>query len=128
MDVTLKPLETFETCDGWFTVYWIENKLWPQDRGDFITVKKDALGWIIQNAWLPDPMQKKGMMSAAYIYLNAQSIMKTGRPLRSTRLKHLREGEETISLSGFGQKLWESLVRKRYAQKTAFKQYEFIIH
>lgn len=57
--------------------------------------------------------------------MNAESLNKTGKPLRSTQPRILQSGEIVHELSNDGIRLWDSLVKKGYATKLGEKNYVF---
>jgi len=119
----IKKTGTLKTDEGNFSYY--DKEKMPRDRAQYFTVKEDNDGWIVENVILPESERGKGIASKTYEYLNEQSLIKTGKPLVSTRPKTLSNGETITDLSKDGEKLWNRLVEKGLAKKTGDKLYEF---
>lgn len=121
----IRKIKSFKTDEGKFSYYDFEDE--PRDRMTMFTVFEDRNGWIVRNAFVPDTMQNQGIATQFYIDMNDMSRQKTGKPLRSTQPRMISGGEIVHELSVFGIKLWDSLVRKGYAEKLGDKNYKFII-
>ena len=115
--------KSFKTDEGKFSVYDIEKDV--RNRADMFTVKEDKNGWIVRNVLIPENLQRKGLATEFYKRMNAESIKKTGKPLRSTRPRKLSTGEIVHELSEDGIKLWDSFVTKGLATKESEKMYSF---
>jgi len=120
----IKKVDSFTTNEGKFSYYDIEKQ--PRGRAQYFTVHEDKNGWVVRNVILPESERGKGIATEMYKYLNEQSLIKTGKPLVSTRPRTLSSGETLTELSKDGEKLWERLVKQGYAVKTGEKLYEFI--
>jgi predicted transcriptional regulator len=117
-------IKSFKTDEGNFSVYDIDKE--HVGRADMFTVLEDKNGWIVRNALIPDEIQNKGIATKFYQKMNAESIKETGNPLRSTQERTLITGEKVHEISQEGIKLWESLVKKGFAEKLGDKNYQFI--
>lgn len=122
--ITLKKIQDFNTSEGRFTVYDVDDN--HRDRPDMFTVIKSSDGYVVRNAYLPDNLTNQGIGTNFYIQMNKESMKKTGHPLRSSPPRKLFSGETIIELSIRGVKLWDSLVRKGLAKKIGDRQYTFI--
>jgi hypothetical protein len=123
----IRSQKKFKTDEGQWEVFDIEpdeNKV--RGRPSMFTVLKSKDGYVVRNAYLPQEMQKQGIGSSFYQRMNAESVAKTGKPLRSSPPRTLMTGETITELSPEGVALWESLVRKGLAKKTGEKQYIFV--
>ena len=119
----VKKIKSFKTDEGIFSVWDIDK---DHRRADMFTVHENKNGWIVRNALVPESLQKQGVASKFYIYMNELSIKKTGKPLRSTQPRKLNTGAIVHELSDLGIKLWDSLVKKGLAKKISNKNYVFI--
>lgn len=120
LESTLKKIKSFKTDEGKFSVYDFDS---DHRRADMFTVFESKDGWIVRNALVPDDLQKQGIATDFYVWMNQESLKKTKKPLRSTLPRRLTSGEEVHELSNDGQRLWDSLVRKGLATKIGEKLY-----
>lgn len=123
--ITIKKINSFFTDEGKFSVYDFENTDVAKNRPDIFTVWESENGWIIRNAFVPNDLQQKGIATKFYIKMNQESLKNTGKPLNSTQSRKLTTGEIVHELSSDGIALWDSLVKKGYAEKIGEKNYRF---
>jgi len=119
----LKKVFDFKTDEGTFATYDIDKE--HRGRPDMFTVHKDKGGYIVRNSLVPDDQRRKGLASELYRALNAESLKKTGNPLRSTQPRTLATGEVVHELSDDAVALWDNFVRKGEAEKLGEKNYRF---
>jgi hypothetical protein len=119
----IKKQKSFKTGEGKFSVYDSEKDV--RTRASMFTVLEDKNGWIVRNSIVPTEKQKQGIATEFYKRMNFESIKKTGKPLRSTQQRVLSNGEVVHELSKYGIALWDSLVKKGYAEKVGNKNYIF---
>jgi hypothetical protein len=75
-----------------------------------LTVELDKRnGYRIRNIFVDHPLQRTGLATKIHVDLNAESIKKTGKPLKSSEIGYDRKTSKT-TLSDDGQKLWQSFV------------------
>jgi len=122
-DNQVRKIKSFQTEEGKFSVYDIEDS--PKSRPYMFTVFEDKNGWIVRNASIPDEPQKQGIGTKFYIRINAESLKRTGKPLRSTPQRKLLNGKIVHELSPAAISLWDGLVRNGYAEKLSDKNYVF---
>jgi hypothetical protein len=88
-----------------------------------ITVELDKKnGYRVRNIFVDPTLQRKGNATAAYDMLNAESIAKTGKPLRSSDIGY-EQGRTTMTPEA--QAVWDSLVAKGKASKVG-SHYEYV--
>jgi predicted GNAT family acetyltransferase len=121
----IKRVNTFRTEEGKFSAYDIDKDV--RNRPYMFTVWERKDGYIIRNALVPDEMQRRGIASDFYFRMNQESRRKTGNPLTSTQERRLFSGKVVHELSGDAEALWDSFVRKGWAEKLSEKNYRFII-
>lgn len=119
-------IKDFTTSEGKFTVYDVEKNIANLRRPAMFTVLKDKKGYIVRNVIVPDELQRKGIATEFYKFINDESIRKTKNPLRSTQSRTLSNGKTVHELSSDGIRLWDSLVSKGLAVKISEKNYKFI--
>jgi len=119
----IKKQKSFVTNEGKFSIYDSEKDV--RTRVNMFTVFEDKKGWIVRNSFVPVEQQKQGIATEFYKRMNVESIKKTGKPLRSTQQRILSSGEVVHELSKDGVSLWDSFVKKGYAEKLGDKNYVF---
>ena len=123
-DTDVVKVKSFKTDEGSFSIYDTEKDV--RGRANIFTVLEDKDGYIVRNAFVPDDMQRKGIATKFYIRMNAESLKKTGKPLKSTRPRELHTGEIVHELTPDAIAMWDSFVNKGMAIKTGEKLYHFI--
>lgn len=109
---------------GKFSEYALDNS---QRKGK-LTVEKSKLGWRIRNIFVDDGvfgenLRRKGIATEAYRNLNEQSLLDTGKPLRSSDIGCARKNSVT-TLSDNGEAVWRKLVANGEAEKVG-DHYQF---
>ena len=124
--IPMHKQKTFKTDEGKFSIYDAEkDPMKVKDRTSMFTVLEDKNGYIVRNAFIPPDLQHQGIATDFYKKTNEESWNKTGKPLRSTRARTLLTGETLTELSADGVRLWDSFVKKGYAEKLGEKDYRF---
>jgi hypothetical protein len=100
-----------------------EYHLGGDPRNGMLTVDLNKNGYQIRNVFVDKPLQRQKFASSLYSTLNAESLAKTGKPLRSSEIGYAKKTGPT-SLSRDGIKLWEKLVSDGVAVKFP-DHYEF---
>ncbi len=101
-----KKLKSYETAYGDFEEYFLDG----DNRNGIMTVEIDKRnGYRLRNIFVEDHLKRQGYATDGYESANAESLRRTGKPLRSSEIGYQRKNSET-SMSPDAQALWESFV------------------
>lgn len=120
----VKKIGTRKTPQGTISHYDILDVDQLRHRTAMFSVNEHEDGWFIVNASVPEQLKRQGIATNFYIWMNKESLKKTGNKLRSSPPK-LLNGEIVHELLPDGEALWDSLVKRGYAKQIGYKQYIF---